>query len=297
MDTRSATRPVVVGVDGSAVSAAVLQWAVDEALERRSPLCVVHALDQPHSAAFVRANPVFVGEERRAAEEVLDTAVERARSIAPDLDVRSVLEVGPPAVVLLRQAAAAALVVLGSRGRGGFSCLLLGSTSLHVATHAPGDVVVLRPPPDYPASDTSAGPSRGRIVVGTDGSPSSGGALRYAFSRARHRGLGVTALRAWRSPAIYVDVPSSLKWEQAEKDVQALLSENLAPWREQYPEVDVVRKTVLGNAGSALVEESVGAELLVVGSRGRGGFDGLLLGSVSHAVLHHAQCPVAVARR
>ena len=79
--------------------------------------------------------------------------------------------------------------------------------------------------------------------------------------------------------------------------MQALLSENLAPWREQYPEVDVVRKTVLGNAGSALAEESVGAELLVVGSRGRGGFDGLLLGSVSHAVLHHAHCPVAVARR
>jgi nucleotide-binding universal stress UspA family protein len=295
MDTRSATRPVVVGVDGSAVSAAVLQWAVDEALARRSPLCVVHALDQPHSAAFVRANPVFVGEERRAAEEVLDTAVEHARSIAPDLDVRSVLEVGPPAVVLLRQAAAADLVVLGSRGRGGFSCLLLGSTSLHV--YAPGDVVVLRPPPDSPASATSAGPSRGRIVVGTDGSPSSGCALRFAFSRARHRGLGVTALRAWRSPAIYVDVPSSRKWEQAEKDVQALLSENLASWREQYPEVDVVGKTVLGNAGSALVEESVGAELLVVGSRGHGGFDGLLLGSVSHTALHHAHCPVAVARR
>ena len=174
MDTRSATRPVVVGVDGSAVSAAVLRWAVDEALERRSPLCVVHALDQPYSAAFVRANPVFVGEERRAAEDVLDTAVEHARSMAPDLDVRSVLEVGSPAVVLLRQAAAADLVVLGSRGRGGFSCLLLGSTSLHVAMHAPVVVVVLRPPPESPAprherrpvSRTDSGRDRRLAVLG-----------------------------------------------------------------------------------------------------------------------------------
>jgi nucleotide-binding universal stress UspA family protein len=117
------------------------------------------------------------------------------------------------------------------------------------------------------------------------------------FARAQDRGLGVTAVRACRSPAIYVAVPSPSKWEQTEKEEQTRLSEDLAAWRKQYPAVDVVERTVLGNPGTVLVDESVGAELLVVGSHGRGGFNGLLLGSVSHTALHHANCPVAVVRQ
>jgi nucleotide-binding universal stress UspA family protein len=293
MNTDTATRPVVVGVDGSAVSTAALRWAVDEARRRSAPLWVVYALDESHSESFLLANPVFVAEERRAGKQVLDVAVGHARGLAADLHVRPVLDLGSPAVVLLTQSAAADLVVLGSRGRGGFAGMLLGSTSLQVAMHASCAVVVLRSALD----GTGAGPSAGRIVVGADGSPASERAMRFAFARARQLGLGLTALRAWRSPAIYVDVPSSPKWEQVEKAEQALQSEGLAPRREQYPEVDVVEKTVQGNAAAALVDESAGAELLVVGSHGRGGYGGLLLGSVSHAALHHARCPVAVVRR
>jgi nucleotide-binding universal stress UspA family protein len=291
MSTRPASRPVVVGVDESGSSAA-LRWAVDEARRRSAPLCIVHALDQRHSPAFVLANPVFVADERRAAEQVLDAVAAMARELVPGLDVRPLLEVGQPAVVLLERAPVADLVVLGSRGRGGFTGLLLGSTSLQVAMHAAGVVVVVPCAPD----STGAGPSAGRIIVGVDGSPSSECALQFAFTRARHGGLGLTAVRAWQSPAIYVDVPSSPKWQQAEKEEQAQLVEDLAPWRDRYPEVEVVERIVLGNAGAALVDESAGAELLVVGSRGRGGFAGLLLGSVSHAALHHARCPVAVVR-
>jgi nucleotide-binding universal stress UspA family protein len=290
-DTRTAPDPVVVGVDGSAADGPVLRWAVDEARRRRSPLCVVHAVDDRHSEAFIRANPVFVAAERRAGEQILDGAVGQARGLARDVDVRPVLEVGAPAVVLLRWAAAAGLVVVGSRGRGGFAGLLLGSTSLHVAVHAPGPVVVLRP------GDASAGTPTGRIVVGTDGSPSCEGALRFAFSQAQRRGRGLTALHAWSSPAIYVDVPGSTKWTKIGQAERAALSAVVAPWRERYPDVDVVEKAVLGPAAPLLIDESRGCELLVVGSRGRGGFGGLLLGSVSHAALHHAHCPVAVVRR
>jgi nucleotide-binding universal stress UspA family protein len=107
----------------------------------------------------------------------------------------------------------------------------------------------------------------------------------------------MTVLRAWGSAAIVVDVPGSAMWEQVEKEEQAALSDALLPWRDRYPEVDVLEKSVLGNAAALLVDESAAAELLVVGSRGRGGFGGLLLGSVSHAALHHARCPVAVVRR
>jgi nucleotide-binding universal stress UspA family protein len=291
MGRHSGRQPVVVGVDESA-STAALRWAVDEARRRGAPLRIVHALDQSHTEAFIAANPVFVADERRAAEQVLETAVGLAREWAPDLDVRPVLEVGPSAVVLLGQVPSTDLVVVGCRGRGGFAGLLLGSTSLNVAMHASGVVVVVRPVPD----GSSTAPSAGRVVVGVDGSPSSACALRFAFTRARRRGLGLTAVRAWRSPAVYVDVPSSRVWELAEKEEQAQLSDDLAAWREQYPEVDVVERTPMRNAGAALAEESAGAELLVVGSRGRGGLAGLVLGSVSHAALHHARCPVAVVR-
>ena len=289
MDRRTAPGVVVVGIDGSAAGTAALRWAVEEARRRSARLSVVHALNQRHSGAFNRANPEFVAEERRAAEHVLDAAV--ARAGAPDVDVHPVLEVGPPAVVLLRRATSADLVVAGSKGRGGFAGLLLGSTSLQVAMHASCPVVVLR---DH---STGAGPASGRIVVGIDGSPSSEGALRFAFTRARRYGLGLTVVRAWGATAVFVDVPGSAKWEQVEKEEQAALSEALAPWRDRYPEVDVLEKSLLGNAAALLVDESAAAELLVVGSRGRGGFGGLLLGSVSHAALHHARCPVAVVRR
>ena len=291
MDRGIAPGAVVVGVDGSAADTAAVRWAVQEAHRRPARLCVVHALSQRHSGAFHRANPAFVAEERRAADDVLGSAVRQARALAGDVDVHPVLEAGRPAVVLLRRAAAADLVVLGSKGRGGFAGLLLGSTSLQVAMHASCPVVVLRGP------CAGAGPASGRIVVGADGSPTSDSALRFAFTRAQRHGRGLTVVRAWGSPAIFVDVPGSAKWEQVEKEEQAALSEALVPWRDRYPEVDVLEKSVLGNAAALLVDESAAAELLVVGSRGRGGFGGLLLGSVSHAALHHAHCPVAVVRR
>jgi nucleotide-binding universal stress UspA family protein len=285
-------RPVVVGVDGSAAAAAALRWALDEACCRARPLRIVHAAEQAHSDAFIRANPVFVAEEREADERILDAAVEHARTAAPGVDICGVREVGEPSAVLLAQARAAEIVVLGSRGRGGFSGLLLGSTSLKVAMRAACPVVVCRPAVDA----ASARPSAGRVVVGADGTPCSDPAVRFAFAQARRRGCGLTAVRARRSPVVHVEVPAWDQWTQWAKEEQVVLSDIMAPWRERYPEVDVVERSVFGNPSAVLVDESAGAGLLVVGSHGRGGVGGLLLGSVSHAVLHHARCPVAVVR-
>lgn len=283
---------VVVGVDGSTAATAAVEWGVAEAHRRSAPLRVVHALDQRHSKSFLLANPLYVAAERHAARQILDAAVEQARDADPDLDVRQVLEVGLPPAVLIEQSATASVVVVGCRGLGGFAGLLLGSTSLKVAMHAACAVVVVRGAPGA----SGKGPSAGRIVAGTDCSPSSEHALRFAFARSRHAGLGLTVVHAWRAPAISVDAGAFARAQHAEKEQQALLAERLAPWRARYPEVDVVDKVVAGNAGGVLVDESAGAEMLVVGSRGRGGVGGLLLGSVSHAVLHHARCPVAVVR-
>jgi len=289
MNTRAGARPILVGVDGSAAGTAGLGWAVAEARRRSVHLQVVYVLEQSHSDAFTRANPVYVADERREAEVVLDTAVGHAHGLAADVDVRPALEVGSPAVVLLARSAAAEMVVVGSRGRGGFAGLLLGSTSLQVAAHASCPVVVLR-------GDTGPAGPADRIVVGVDGSPSSELAVRFAFSRAQQTGRGLTAVHTWHSSAGHVDLRLSGGRKRAEKEEQALLTERLVPWRERHPQVDVVEKTVRGNAAAALIGESAGAELVVVGSHGRGGFGGLLLGSVSHAVLHHAHCPVAVVR-
>ena len=103
------------------------------------------------------------------------------------------------------------------------------------------------------APAAGAGPASGRIVVGADGSPTSDSALRFAFTWAQRHGRGLTVVRAWGSPAIFVDVPGSAKWEQVEKEEQAALSETLVPWRDRYPEVDVLEKSVLGNAAALLV--------------------------------------------
>lgn len=158
--------------------------------------------------------------------------------------------------------------------------------------HASCGVVVVRAVGD----DAPAGPSAGRIVVGTDGSLHSVRALRWAFDQAQERGVGVIAVRAWLSPTTYGSTFLVDEWRQLKKEAQEALAESLAPWREQFPGVDVVERSVPGEPATALIDESAGAELLVVGSHGRGGFGGLLLGSVSHAVLHHAHCPVAVLR-
>lgn len=286
-------KPVVVGYDGSDTSRQALDWALSTAHRRSLPVIVVHAFTLPLPP--VPLAPGYVGPDesglRANAEAILAEAVSHAESIMPDVEVSTRLVTAPAALALLDVVSDAEMVVVGSRGLDGFSELLVGSTGVQVATHAPCPTVVIRP-----ETKVEPGSEAGRVVVGVDGSPLSEQALAFGFEEASLRGVGLTALHAWdtkRSEPVVA--PSSLA-DDAVGDETRAVSESLAGWREKFPDVDVRVVVVRQNAAAALVKASAGAELLVVGSRGRGGFKSLLLGSVSHAALHHAHCPITVVR-
>src|SRR5690606_3692092 len=166
--------------------------------------------------------------------------------------------------------------------------LLLGSVAVGLGGHARCPLVVVRAVQD---SEPTA-----PVVVGVDGSPLSDPALAFAFEAAAVRGVALEAVHAWRELVGDLDMATLLDWDAIETEERALLAERLAGWAEKYPDVPVRRVVTRERPARVLVEQSRGAQLVVVGSRGRGGFTGLVLGSVSHAVLHHAHCPVAVVR-
>lgn len=276
----------MVGVDGSASSEDALSWAIAEAARRGLSVrvvAVVSSLRQlPPPDALTALEDTIRGLADRLAE-------------GSGIETETRVVVGKPAEALCAESATAAMVVVGSRGLTRFDDLLIGSVAVQVATHAAGPVVVVRPP----SEDVKPAESAGRVVVGVDGAEVSAPAVAFAFEEAAVRGVGLTAIHVVRDPAVVLPegMPlPPLHPDDVRLDAERVLSEALAGWGERYPEVDVRRMGVAGTASEVLVRESAGAELVVVGSRGSGGFRGLLLGSVSQAVLHHAHCPVAVVR-
>ena len=298
------TRWVVVGYDGSDSSEAALDWAAQEAGARTLPLRVVHTYAPPVPPVSMGLDSYNAddGTDDEMARSVVDEAVAHVRRTYPQVEVAPALvaAAAPSTLVEVAHQDDVELVVLGRRGLGLFAELVVGSTSLHVATHG-GRPVVVVPRPQHAAMPVS-GPEVGRVVVGVDGSPASVEAIAFAFEWASLHGVGLTALHAWHSE--YYDqvggkggaIPPSVEADLFEGDERRVLSEALAGWREKVPEVDVRELVVHQHPAEALMTASVGARLVVVGSRGRGGFRSLLLGSVSHAVLHHATSPVAVVR-
>jgi nucleotide-binding universal stress UspA family protein len=178
--------------------------------------------------------------------------------------------------------------VVGSRGHGGFVGALLGSVSQHCVHHATCPVVVVRGP-DTPRRD-------GPIVVGLDGSPQSEAALAFAVEAAVARRVPLRAVRVWLDPAVPYVVTGPTDWDEEVKRQQGLLAEQLVGWREKYPDLRVEPILMQDRPAHALAQSTGDAQLVVVGSRGRGGLTGMLLGSVSQAMLQHAECPVAVVR-
>jgi nucleotide-binding universal stress UspA family protein len=292
----SATRPVIlVGVDGSAADDIAIEWAAREASMRALPLRIVHVLDPPTVPHMITDD---IAEQALArsgamASELVEQATGKAQSAAPGLEVRQEVRPGRVVEELVKAATDARVLVLGSGQRFDPSRLGLGSVATHVTTHAPCPVVVARAPVE---GEPTAGPSAGRVVVGVDGSAASATAVAFAFDAASWRGCGLTAVHAYTKlpDAWMVDARNPAEYERAAARV---LAETLAGWAERYPEVDVVTRLVAGRPVPALVEESAGATLLVVGSHGHGWFAGMLLGSVSQAVLRHASVSVAVARQ
>ena len=301
MDDQRVGQPVVAGVDGSESSLQAVRWAAREADQRRAPLRLVAAVgwvDVPHQYGDPRTGPdlrkVLLSQARTHLADAARAAVDAVPGQEPEQEVLD----GFPIPQLVAESRRAQLVVIGDRGLGGVAGLLIGSVAFALAAEGSCPVVVVRG-----QADTTSGP----VVVGVDGSPISEAALAYAFEAAALRGAPLLAVHAWRDvPLLAVhaerDVPldpmtwASLDWDAVERQAQADLAERLAGWREKYPDVDVQRLVAQDRPAKVLVEQSAGAQLVVVGSRGRGGLAGLLLGSVSHAVLHRAECPVAIVR-
>ncbi|WP_067453176.1 universal stress protein [Actinomadura macra] len=279
---------VLVGYDGSPAGDQALYWAVGEARLRRLPLTVCHAWHWPYPLRPPDEDTLEV--VRAAAAVVADEGVRQAYALDEGLDVRWRLERGWASAVLLAASREAALVVLGTRGHGGFEGLTVGSTAAQVAAHADRPVIVVR------SGEPHAEGHGGRLVVGVDGSPAGEAALGFAFEEAELRGASVTAVCSWWDPAVlpgpdrvpFTDPPA------VRSEAMARFDQAVTPWRREHPKVPLDTEFVVETPRQALVNAAQGAALLVVGDRGIGSVPPLLLGPVTQAALHQAPCPVAV---
>lgn len=277
---------VVVGADGSDHGLAALRWAAATAVAYGLPLTVLHARPDALGEPTVMAEP----------DGVLGKAVAEARAAHPGLQVRALQMPDAPVQSLLAAGEYADVVVLGSRGIEGFRGLLLGSTTMHVAPYAACPVVVVHSGTeggipfegfaDYPGNP-------GQVVLGYDGSPASNRAAAFAFRHAEAIGCGVVAVSV--EPGRGVPETEQIDPENATpgSDTSAFHSPVIVT-ASSFPDVPVSFVAGTGRPAEVLLSEAIGAELLVVGSRGSGGFSGLIMGSVSQKVLAHASCPVAV---
>lgn len=286
---RSLSAPVVVGVDGSPSSLAAVDLAAPQAALRGCPLTVVHAFIWPYFHVPLGPPPLgpVDGGLRRQADDMLAEACLRARITAPQVVVHGELVTGAAVAVLREYSRTASLVVVGDRGLGGFTGLLVGSVAVQLVAHAHCPVIVARGTVD-PAMP---------VLLGVDGSPANDPAVGFAFEQAALRSVPLVALHVWAHPAsIGPGDMMPLVYDPGEVQAEEgrLLAEALAGWQGKYPDVAVDRTVRHGGVRTRLIEATNQAQLVVVGARGLGGFAGLLLGSVSQAVLHHAACPVAV---
>ncbi|GAB1639937.1 universal stress protein [Krasilnikovia sp. MM14-A1259] len=294
----SADPAVLVGTDGSEGAQAAVRWAAVEAVRRDTDLIILHAHDESwarlprdrgRQARFAPAAVIdLTGNE---AEAVVSAARAAAQAIAPRLAVHTEVVAGDPVQALLSRAPEVGVIVVGHRGRDGFTSLMLGSVSQRVATHSACPTVVVR------GRDMAIG---GPVVVGVDGSADSDHVLEAAFTAAAARRAPLLAILAYPMllPAVGFGAPSPIpvELEQLQSDAEQELEQSLAPWRAKFPEVTVQTRVTGGGAARQLVGASHSAQLVVVGSHGSGVVTGVLLGSVSLQVLHHADCPVLVAR-
>lgn len=282
----AAKRPrLVVGVDGSPDADRALEWALTQA---RCLGCVVHVLHGTPAALAVDVAADVRADLAEASRVVLDRARQLAAT-ARDVDVVTSEVATEGAAALVGASEGAWAVVVGARGHGRLAGALLGSVSQHVARHAASPVVVVREPADR---------SSRTVVVGVDAHGTSTHAVAFSLEVAESRSAPLLAVRAWQEPTHRVapgPVPPGLTAERraAERD---LLAHELAPSRSDHAGVVVSVDVVPGHPQRVLTDASQHAGLVVVGSRGRGGFAGLLLGSVSQSLLQHAVCPVAVVR-
>jgi nucleotide-binding universal stress UspA family protein len=288
---------VIVGVDGSAPSDAAIRWATREAAMRNVPLTLLHVflpgLPVWGYGCSMAPLPVDYGDmQQTEANSVLESArrvVDDTLAPGEHVDVHSELVTATPVPTLIDATKDAHMIVVGCRDQGTWRRGLLGSVSTALVHHAHCPVAVIRDPADGHAQPL------GPVVVGIDGSPASELATAMAFDEASWRGADLVALHAWID-----DDPSGyplLAWPDFKSSAEQTLAERLAGWCERYPDVTVHRRVVFDQPARHLLESADSAQLVVVGSHGRGGFAGMLLGSVSSTIAHAVHAPLIVARK
>ncbi|QVJ02265.1 universal stress protein [Nocardiopsis eucommiae] len=296
---RNRENAIVVGVDDSSASQSALDWAAGEAQSRGLGLLVLHSVNVPALPGSVKGSSPK-RDLAAVARQLLRAATERvATRFGPGLDVRAETSDLAPTQALVSASRTAAMVVVGSRGSNGAAPLSLGSVSTRVSAHAFSPVAVV---PASAASGTEGHGGGRPVVVGVDGSSGAEVALRFALEEAARTETGLVVVHAWEAPVLiggstWDPAPHTAVLEAqatgAQESVRAMVREARGPHTEQVPcSVEVVRD----QPAHALLVRGERAGLIVVGTRGRGGFAGLLLGSVSRTVLHHATVPVVVAR-
>ena len=280
---------IVVAVDGSPESNTAASWAAGDAVLRNVPLTVIHAVATPTTIWPPVPYPdSFVTALEDEGKKAIMHAVKIAEDAMPadrKVPIKRELVYSSPALALVKTSNEAKMIVMGTAGRGLLARGVLGSVSSTVVRHANCPVAVIHgddlPDPHAP------------VLVGIDGSPVSESATRIAFDEASRRGVDLVALHAWSD--VTTEIPS-LDWATVEEEAQRSLAESLAGWRQRYPDVTVHRVVVRDRPARHLIDAAESAQLVVVGSHGRGGLTGMLLGSVSNTLLHAVQIPVMVAK-
>ena len=292
MSSRNASMGIVVGIDDSPAARTAVQWAARDAELRNIPLTLVNAVS-PEVSTWLRA-PVPAGvmrwqqdHGRRLVDGALKV-VEEATARRP-AGVHTEILASGAVPTLIDLSKDAEMVVTGAQGSGRWPGRLLGSVSSALLRHAHCPVAIIHEE-DPSMPDASQAP----VLVGIDGSPASELATAIAFDEASRRHVGLIALHAWSD--LDVSEWPGIDWPATQSMAEEVLAERLAGWQEQFPDVPVSRSVVQAQPARQLVQRSEEAQLVVVGSRGRGGFAGMLVGSVGETVAQMARMPVIVAR-
>ena len=293
MSSRNATLGIVVGIDDSPAARVALQWAAHDAELRKIPLTLVHAISPEVSTWLTTPLPAGVmrwqqDHGRRLVDEGLKLVEEVCQHGGP-AGVHTEILASAAVPTLINLSKDAEMLVAGSQGSGRWPGRLLGSVSAALLRHAHCPVAIVHD--EDPSTPT---PVQAPVLAGIDGSPASESATALAFDEASRRQVGLVALHAW-SDLDTTELPG-IDWPTTQSMAEELLAERLAGWQEQYPDVQVTRIVEQAQPARQIVQQSEEAQLVVVGSRGRGGFAGLLVGSVGETVAQMAKVPVIVAR-
>jgi nucleotide-binding universal stress UspA family protein len=282
--------PILVGYDGSECAAIALRWAQVEASRRSAPVRLVYVFEWATAVTPVPVGSAWPDPRiRQAAVDAVDETVAAARTVRPDVPLTGMVIDGLTVSTLRKLSEHARLLVVGSRGLGGFAHLRAGSVATGVAAHARCPVLVVR----------GCAPATCPVVVGVDESVDADQAIGFAFDHAAASGVGLVAVRAWQP----VPVPRPRDRGPVAFDAGALAAAEhlraeraVRSWQEKYPQVPMTIELRPECAAYGLVTASRRAQLVVIGARGRGGMHGLPLGSTARQLVDHSHCPVAIVR-